>query len=120
MEDLATQLLSLGPQAVLLKGGHNNGVESNDFFLDKNNQKIWLKNERINTNNTHGTGCTLSAAICSCLALGFSMSKACSIAKRYTFAALTAAKSNSVGKGHGPLHHFYHIWPNINFDEVFS
>ncbi len=59
-------------------------------------------------------GCTLSAAICAFLAQGISLFEACKYAKRYLFEAMLASKENSVGKGHGPVHHFYHLWQTIN------
>lgn len=114
LEELGEKLLVLGSKAVFLKGGHSEGKQSNDLLIDQSGTNVWLEAERINTKNTHGTGCTLSAAICSCLALGFPLSDACYYAKRYLSAAMKAAQNNSVGNGHGPVHHFYHIWPTIN------
>ena len=113
MGQLAEHLMALGAKTVLLKGGHSDGAQSNDLFLDQSGQKVLLESPRIDSKNTHGTGCTLSAAICACLALGFPMLEACQIAKRYLFEAIKASKDNSVGKGHGPVHHFYHLWPTI-------
>lgn len=105
------KLLDLGPQHVLLKGGHLTSSTSNDLFMGKNGVPYWFKNPRIDSKNTHGTGCTLSAAIAACLAQKVEIKQACSIAKRYLSHAIAAAKENSVGKGHGPVHHFYHQWP---------
>lgn len=113
MEDLAAKLLSLGPQAVLLKGGHQDGASSDDYFIDQNGQTIWLHAPRIDSRNTHGTGCTLSSAICACLAQGYSLADACRYAKIYLSHALAAAKDLSIGKGQGSVHHFYHLWPSI-------
>lgn len=110
MDFLAEELLKLGSDAVLLKGGHANSSQSNDLFLDKKGMKILLKGPRIASKNTHGTGCTLSAAICANLALGYPPHEACQRAKDYLTNALRAASENSVGKGHGPVHHFYHVW----------
>jgi hydroxymethylpyrimidine/phosphomethylpyrimidine kinase len=114
VEKLGELLLKLGSKAVLLKGGHANSAYSNDFFLDNDGNKIWLKAERINSKNTHGTGCTLSAAICSSIALGFPLIKSCQIAKSYLWNAMKATQEISVGRGKGPVNHFYHIWPTIN------
>lgn len=114
MEALASSLLTLGPKAVLLKGGHLKTAGSNDLFMAQNGDKMWLETERIHSKNTHGTGCTLSAAISACLAQGISLIESCQIAKHYLFEALKAAQYNSVGNGYGPVHHFYHIWPTIN------
>ncbi|MGC1182718.1 bifunctional hydroxymethylpyrimidine kinase/phosphomethylpyrimidine kinase [Legionella sp.] len=105
------KLLDLGPHYILLKGGHLKSRTSNDLFMGKNGELHWFESPRINSKNTHGTGCTLSAAITACLAQKIEMEKACEIAKRYLFNAIKAAKDNNVGKGHGPVHHFYHLWP---------
>ncbi len=109
-EELATQLLKLGSNAVLLKGGHSGGNTSDDVFLDKYNKYCLLKSERIISKNTHGTGCTLSAAICAFLAQGNSLLSACEMAKAYLWEAMHASKDHSLGKGHGPVHHFYRSW----------
>lgn len=113
LEQLREKLLTLGSSAVLLKGGHVASDQSNDFFIDQQGQKIWFNSPRISSKNTHGTGCTLSAAICSCLALGLSLSEACRVAKIYLFKAIQAAKEHSVGKGNGSVDHFYHLFPTI-------
>ncbi|MBS0236457.1 MAG: bifunctional hydroxymethylpyrimidine kinase/phosphomethylpyrimidine kinase [Proteobacteria bacterium] len=111
MGALAEQLLNLGPQAVLLKGGHNSGQYSNDLLLERGQEPKWLLAPRINSLNTHGTGCTLSAAVCAYLAQGIGVSDACERAKHYLHGAIAAAKDDSLGKGYGPVHHFYQIWP---------
>ena len=111
MEVLADQLLALDPKAVLLKGGHQEGLESNDLYKDQTGKSIWLKSPRIKSKNTHGTGCTLSAAIAAYLALGEPLIEACQLAKIYLSGALAAAQYASVGQGQGPVHHFYDIWP---------
>ena len=111
-EALAAKLLDLGPEAVLLKGGHAEGSESNDFLLEQTGQTAWIKAERVDSKNTHGTGCTLSAAIGAYLARRYALREACALAKEYVFKALKAAQHNSVGKGHGPVHHFHALWPN--------
>ncbi|MGE4348796.1 MAG: bifunctional hydroxymethylpyrimidine kinase/phosphomethylpyrimidine kinase [Candidatus Berkiella sp.] len=115
MPVVANVLLSLGASAVLLKGGDTQDEHANDFYLDNTGKYLWLKSQRLISNNTHGTGCTLSAAIASCLALGKDLPSSCQIAKHYLFHALQAAQLNSVGKGHGPVHHFYHIWPTLQW-----
>ncbi|MCX7117470.1 MAG: bifunctional hydroxymethylpyrimidine kinase/phosphomethylpyrimidine kinase [Legionellales bacterium] len=107
MPHLAHRLLELGANAVLLKGGHAEGSESNDLFVTQTESPIWLKSPRIKTHNTHGTGCTLSAAIAANLAKGFSLFDACSHAKTYLFGAILAAQHISVGQGHGPVDHLY-------------
>ena len=111
MLQVAQKLLTLGPQNVLLKGGHLNSSTSNDLLINKNGETHWFESPRIESKNTHGTGCTLSAAITACLAQGIEIEKACGIAKKYLFNAIKAAKDDSVGLGNGPVHHFYHLWP---------
>lgn len=110
---LAEQVLALGSKAVLLKGGHAGGDCSDDLLLERSGVSTWLSAERVASHNTHGTGCTLSAAIASCLGLGFDLKESCRIAKHYLLEAIKAAKDNSPGKGHGPVQHFYHLWPTI-------
>jgi len=109
MEELGERLLALGPQAVLLKGGHGEGPQSNDLFMDQKGSKQWLEAERIQSNNTHGTGCTLSAAIAAYLAQGLALIEACILAKRYLSNAILGSKDLVIGKGHGPVHHFHNL-----------
>ena len=106
---LAWKLLDLGCESVLLKGGHENSAHCDDLFLSSSTTKT-LSAARIHSKHTHGTGCTLSAAIASFLAQGLSPVDACSKAKAYLHNAILHSKDNSVGKGHGPVHHFYHLW----------
>ena len=110
MPEIAAKLLSLGSKAVLLKGGHLEGDISDDFYLDNNANNLWLRNARINSNNVHGTGCTLSSAIAAYMARGKDLMAASALAKNYIHGAIDAAKDNAVGKGHGPVNHFYNIW----------
>lgn len=114
MVTIAEQLINLGAQNVLLKGGHLVATHSNDLLLTAESEFHWLKSSRLQSKNTHGTGCTLSAAIASGLALGFDLLDACNIAKNYVFEAIKAAQHDKVGKGHGPVNHFYHLWPTID------
>jgi hydroxymethylpyrimidine/phosphomethylpyrimidine kinase len=105
------KLLDLGPKHVLLKGGHLQSSRSNDLLMAAHGETHWFTSPRIDSKNTHGTGCTLSAAIAACLAQKIDLVKACSIAKNYLFNAISAAQKDSVGLGNGPIHHFYHLWP---------
>lgn len=113
MHTQAHALLSLGAKAVLLKGGHQAGPESNDLFVDQSGNEIWLNSPRINSKNTHGTGCTLSAALAAHLAKGQDLIEACHNAKTYLSQALSAAQHVSVGKGQGPVHHFHALWQSL-------
>ncbi|BCA95036.1 bifunctional hydroxymethylpyrimidine kinase/phosphomethylpyrimidine kinase [Legionella antarctica] len=114
MNLVAQKLLDFGPQYVLLKGGHLKTNESNDLLLGLDGTSHWFKSPRIDSKNTHGTGCTLSAAIASCLAQNMDMINACAMAKNYLFHAIRAAKDEHLGKGNGPIHHFYHLWPTLS------
>lgn len=106
----AQQLLRLGARSVLLKGGHGQGEDSSDLFLDATGSATWLRERRIATENTHGTGCTLSSAIAAGLARGEGLEAAISQAKQYVHGAIAAADEIEIGSGHGPVHHFYKIW----------
>jgi hydroxymethylpyrimidine/phosphomethylpyrimidine kinase len=108
MEQQGTRLLAFGPQAVLIKGGHGQSAESVDMLVT-HNAVVRLAATRIATRNTHGTGCTLSAAIAAGLAKGLALEVAVREAKAFVTAAIAAADALGVGsaEGHGPLHHFY-------------
>jgi hydroxymethylpyrimidine/phosphomethylpyrimidine kinase len=98
----------LGSQFVLLKGGHLTGDDSTDLLFD-GQMVTELAGRRIATKNTHGTGCTLSAAIAALLPrLG--MVDAARQAKAYLSGALAASDRLTVGSGHGPVHHFHALW----------
>jgi hydroxymethylpyrimidine/phosphomethylpyrimidine kinase len=106
MRQQAQALLNFGSQAVLLKGGHGSGEESVDILATKHDI-IRLAVPRINTRNTHGTGCTLSSAITAELAKGHDLVKACGRAKHYLTGALNKADELKIGFGSGPVHHFH-------------
>ena len=108
-KDLLPPLLALGCQAVLLKGGHEVSMRADDIYVSASGSEI-LSAPRIQSRHTHGTGCTLSAAIASYMAQGFSSLDACKKAKAYLHEAILHSKDGSVGKGHGPVHHFHHWW----------
>jgi len=99
----AQNILELGPKAVLIKGGGINSLKGKDFYIDKTGKKDWLINKFVNTSNTHGSGCTLSAAICSYVALGFNYRE--SIIKAKSFIEKSLEKSYKIGSGPGPLGH---------------
>lgn len=109
MRAQAEALLALGPQAVLIKGGHASGSQAVDLLVTRD-AVARLVAPRIATKNTHGTGCTLSAAIAAGLAKGLRLAEAVSEAKVYVTAAIEAADELSVGHGHGPTHHFHAWW----------
>ena len=109
MPQAAADLLALGCHAVLLKGGHLAGDASDDLLLTAGGA-TWLSAARHPGKNTHGTGCTLSAAITAGLARGLALVDAVHAAKDYIGAAIAAADRLHVGSGHGPLHHFHRWW----------
>ena len=101
----AEALRALGPEAVLLKGGHLDGAGSPDL-LHTGAEALWLEAPRVPTKNTHGTGCTLSSAIAAQWARHDEVTAACRAAKAYVSRAIGGADALSVGSGHGPLDHF--------------
>jgi len=103
------RLLAMGCQAVLIKGGHGQGVESIDYLINHDGV-IALAAPRIATKNTHGTGCSLSSAIAAGLAKGDSMETAVRNAKVWIGAAIVEAERFTVGHGHGPIHHFHRFY----------
>lgn len=94
---------------VMLKGGHLADGPATDLLHD-GDQMIELSAPRINTRNTHGTGCTLSSAIAACLPVTGSVPAAVEQAKAYLTDAISASDQLSVGSGHGPVHHFCRLW----------
>jgi len=109
MEAQAARLIEQGARAVLLKGGHGSGPESADFLMTPVVGR-WLAAPRIDTKNTHGTGCTISSAIAAGLARGRHLEAAVIAAKEYVTAAIAAADRLQIGEGHGPVHHFHAWW----------
>lgn len=91
---------------ILLKGGHS--TDDADDLLYKNSEKIWIKGERIENTNTHGTGCTLSSAIASYLAMGHYVPESVHLAKEFITGAISAKLD--LGKGRGPLNHMWKIY----------
>ena len=104
IEISSQRILELGPKAVLIKGGGLNSLKGKDFYIDKTGKRNWLINKFVNTTNTHGSGCTLSAAICSYIALGFNLIE--SIKKAKYFVEKSLEKSYRIGSGPGPLGHY--------------
>lgn len=103
----ASDLLTLGAQAVLLKGGHLPGHEVVDLLALPGGEHHRLASARIATNNGHGTGCTLSSAIAAHLALGLPLADAAREARAYIVGAIEAGAAVVTGHGHGPLNHGY-------------
>ena len=98
-----------GERWVLLKGGHLPGASATDLLHD-GDRMIELEEPRVQTRNTHGTGCTLSAAVAALLPLSGNVNEAVRRAKNYLTNALRHADELAVGGGHGPVHHFQALW----------
>ncbi len=103
MKMAAEKIMQFGCRSVIVKGGHLNNSAA-DVFFDGNSFTV-LENPRIDNPNTHGTGCTLSSSLAAFLAQGYSMKKGVELAKGYVTGAI--ADCLDLGKGRGPLNHFY-------------
>ena len=102
----ANKLMKLGVPNVLIKGGHFKSKKVHDIFVNKNEIEIF-SSKRLNTKNTHGTGCTLSTAITSFFSCGKPLKKSCELGIKYVNSAI---KTNpKIGKGHGPINHLNSI-----------
>jgi hydroxymethylpyrimidine/phosphomethylpyrimidine kinase len=111
LADCARQLADIAGSSILLKAGHlENADELIDVLFDTVSGKIsYYPSRRVNTVNTHGTGCTLSAAIASHLAHGCTIEDAVARAEEYLHKALAAGAEYKIGKGHGPVKHFENL-----------
>jgi len=107
MKEAARKIKDMGPENVLVKGGHLDQYSDAIDILYDGNDFHEFKSERIHTKNTHGTGCTYSAAICAGLAKGAPIFEAVKEAKDYV--TLAIQNSFDLGSGHGPLNHFWKI-----------
>jgi hydroxymethylpyrimidine/phosphomethylpyrimidine kinase len=105
MQRAASDLLSKGARAVLLKGGHLPGDTVSDLLMTGSGDTHWMHAPRIHSPNTHGTGCTLSSAVAAHLALGASLLEAVEQSRTYVREALQAGAMVRTGKGSGPLNH---------------
>ena len=109
MISAAKTLIDFGAKNVLIKGGHLKSRIMYDIFLSKNEISAF-KNKKINTKNTHGTGCTLSSAIATYYSCGKTLKKSCEMAIKYVNHSIGTGPK--YGKGHGPINHLSTI--NIN------
>jgi hydroxymethylpyrimidine/phosphomethylpyrimidine kinase len=108
MEGQGRSLLALGAKAVLVKGGHGEGPEATDILVFEAGS-LRFTAPRIATRNTHGTGCTLAAAIAARLALGDSIADAVNTAKSFVWQAIDAGRTLTIGKGNGPVDHLFQM-----------
>ena len=107
----ACELARHGSRSVLIKGGHLEHEDSCDLlYLSGENRFVELTAERIRTRNNHGTGCTLSSAIAAHLARDSGIEEAVRRAKEYINRAIRAGAGYTIGRGHGPVHHFFQFW----------
>lgn len=112
MQKAAVTIRQLGAKNVIVKGGHLKG-DAIDVFFDGRDYS-YLKSERINTKNTHGTGCTFSSAIAAYIAQGYSVLEAVKASKKYINGAI--ANAIDLGHGVGPTNHFFNCQLNLNKD----
>jgi len=107
IREAAKDILAMGPLAVVMKGGHAEGKMVIDLLYDGHEYRDFTAT-RVDTMNTHGTGCTFASAIAAALAKGENLRVATAMAKAYVTKALQM--SYPVGQGHGPVHHFFRYW----------
>lgn len=106
-EQAAQAFLQMGCSAVLIKGGHGEGKNKTDRYFSKEGDNRLFVHPTIESQNTHGTGCTLSSAIAAFLALGNPMPLAIEKAENYLAQAIEAGREIILGHGHGPVNHFF-------------
>lgn len=108
-DDAARELLMLGAKSVFLKGGHSRSAIARDVFVTSAGLFVF-EARRIDTKNTHGTGCTLAAALACFMAQGFSLPDSAQKAKAYITKAIEAGRDLHIGHGAGPVQHFFEWW----------
>ncbi|MDJ0804732.1 MAG: bifunctional hydroxymethylpyrimidine kinase/phosphomethylpyrimidine kinase [Desulfobacterales bacterium] len=113
MRDAARAILDRGARKVVVKGGHLGDAEATDVLYDGHEFRE-LTAARVDTRNTHGTGCTFSSAIAANLALGMPFFEAVACAKDYISGAI--AHSLAIGQGHGPTNHFFDLYRRAGMD----
>ena len=110
MQRQGEALAGMGAKAVVMKGGHAGGDDCVDLLITPDAAVSRFCARRVATNNTHGTGCTLSAAITAYLASGKSLLESVSLAHDFLQQAILGADQLQIGRGHGPVHHFHRFW----------
>jgi hydroxymethylpyrimidine/phosphomethylpyrimidine kinase len=116
MRKAAEEISALGAAAVLVKGGHLEGSDRADDLLFDGHDHRWIEGERIETPNTHGTGCVLSSAIAAFLARGLPLEEAVGLAKRFVTEAIRHALP--LGRGIGPVDPLFGVAPRVRPDDV--
>ena len=118
MKTASRDLLHYGCHAVLVKGGHlENGGMCDVLQIENETEPHLFTADKVESHNTHGTGCTLSSAIATYLALGHDMTEAVRLAKAYVYQGILSGKDIHIGEGHGPLNHFHSPVPMHIYDE---
>lgn len=112
------KILQSGCRNILLKGGHQESPTVTSIFFGDNGQKYSFETEKFITNNTHGSGCTLSSAIAAYIARGEELYQSVELAQNYVFEAIKHGKDVVTGKGNGPLNHFFNPHKLIKNDLV--
>ena len=110
LEDMETAgiiIQNYGCKNILLKGGHQETPRITSLLLSEKGESIFFETEKFKTNNTHGSGCTLSSAIAAFMARREDLKNAVSLAQKYVFEAVENGKDVVTGKGNGPLNHFF-------------
>jgi hydroxymethylpyrimidine/phosphomethylpyrimidine kinase len=108
MEEQGKQLLELGCSAVLIKGGHGAGADAVDILVTAQRAEHYSQ-RRLATRNTHGTGCTLAAAVTAGLANGLTLQAAVQQGKDFVWRALQSGADYKIGGGHGPVDHLFNV-----------
>ena len=107
MKTAAIRIMRYGCKAILIKGGHLKGPNLFDFYMHHGGEEHLFGSSCIETQNTHGTGCSLSSAIAAHIALGHELVTAISKSKDYIHQAIEQGKDVRIGAGQGPLNHFF-------------
>lgn len=118
MIEAGRKILNYGCHSVLVKGGHLDGDDMCDVLcINGDSNPYTFTARKIDSHNTHGTGCTLSSAIATNLALGYTLQEAVNRAKEYVYKGILIGKDIHIGNGHGPLNHFHTPVPMHIFAE---
>lgn len=111
MEQAAKKIAQRYNVSVLLKAGHIEDEYITDYFYNnETGSTLTLGSKKIDTKNTHGTGCTMSSALASMLALGKELDEAVTLSHTFIKSAIAAGADYNIGHGHGPVHHFFNYW----------
>lgn len=111
----AKLILGMGPEAVLIKGGHLKGEKLYDVYVNRNGTERIFESQLIKSYNLHGTGCTLSSAIAAFISLAYELEEAIVLARTFVYKAIWNGKDVQTGLGQGPLNHFFNPLPLQKF-----